>query len=167
MWEIVFILLAVAINAYILNYLYYLEKNGCKCAMNWRRIFIMVFIGFSLLLSILSLFKIDVLTASIILSVFAGLSIANVVIILQYVYMLKKEKCACSDHLAREILQFIAALYAFFYIMLLIVLFYSGFQIANIISLAKQLSTNNPAEILKVMNKTLSSATNSFKKTKK
>lgn len=167
MWEILFILLAIAINAYILNYLYYLEKNGCKCALNWRRNFIMFFIGLSLLLAILSLFNVDILTSSIILSVFAALSIANVVIILQFVYMLKKEKCQCSENLAREILQFIAALYAFFYIMLLIVLFYSGFKIATIISLAKELSTNNPAEILKVMNKTLSTATNSFKKTKK
>jgi hypothetical protein len=41
----------------------------------------------------LSLFKIDILTSSIILTVFAGLSIANVVIILQFVSMVKEEKC--------------------------------------------------------------------------
>ncbi len=167
MWEVIFILLAIVINSYILRYLYFLEKNGCKCALNWRRTFIMFFIGISLVLSLLSLFNIDILTSSIILTLFAILSIANVVIILQYIHMLKEEKCKCSADLAREILQFIAALYAFFYIMLLIILFYSGFKISAIVTLAKELSTNNPSEMLKVMNRTLSTATNSFRKSKK
>lgn len=167
MWEVAFIILAVLINAYILRYLYFLEENGCKCALNWRRTYIMLFIGLSLILAILSLFNVDILTSSIVLIIFAGLSIANIVIILQYVHMLKAEKCKCSENLAREILQFIAALYAFFYIMLLIILFYSGFKIAAIIDLAKELAINNPGVMLKVMNKTLSNATNSFRKSKK
>lgn len=163
MWDIAFIILAVVINVYILVYLFHLEKVGCQCAMNWRRNYIMFFVGLSLVLAILSLVKVDLLTSSLLMTLFSALSIANVVFILQYVHMLKKEQCQCSESLAREIMQVIAVLYAFFYIMLFIVLLYSGFKISSIVALSKQLSTNDPRQMATVMNKTLSTAKKAMK----
>ena len=130
-----------------MKYLYYLEKNGCECALNWRRKFIMFYISLSLVLAILSLFKINLLTSSIIFAVFAALSIADVVIILQFVHMLKEEQCKCSEDLAREILQFIAIIKIAVYSIALIVLLYSVF---NILIIGRDLNV-----------------TNSFKKSKK
>ena len=167
MFEVAFVVVAILINTYILRYLHHLEDIGCKCAMNWRRKFIMFFIGASLLVAVFSLFKVDILTSSIVLTVFAGLSIANIVVILQYIHMLKAEKCSCSNDLAREILQLIAALYAFCYIMLFIVLFYSGFRIAAIRNLSKQLATNNPQVVWKAMRKTFGNATRSIRRSSK
>lgn len=167
MFEVLFVVVAVLINLYILNYLHHLEKIGCKCALDWRRKFIMVFIGISLLVAVLGMFKVDILTSSLVLTVFAGLSIANIVIILQYIHMLKTEKCTCSSDLAREILQLIAALYAFFYIMLFIVLFYSGFKIASIVNLSKQLASNNPQVMWKVMGKSFKNASKSIRNSRK
>jgi hypothetical protein len=164
MFDIAFILLAVVINVYILMYLYHLEKIGCECAINWRRTFIMFVIGLSLVLSILSVFSIDVLTSASIMTLFSVLSIANVVVILQYVHLLKKEQCKCSESLAREIMQVIAILYAFFYIMLFIVLFYAGFKLSTIVAMSKQLSTNNPKVMASELGKTLKTVSKTAKK---
>lgn len=131
---------------YILKYLYYLEKNGCECALNWRRKFIMFFIGLSLVLAIFSLFKLNLLTSSIIFAVFATLSIANVVIILQFVHMLKEEKCKCSEDLAREILQFIAIINIAIYGIAFIVLLYSVF---NILIIGRDLNVTDSFKKLK------------------
>lgn len=164
MFDIAFILLAVVINVYLLMYLYHLEKIGCDCAINWRRTFIMFVIGLSLGLSVLSIFSVDMLSSSLIMTVFSALSIANVIVILQYVHLLKKEQCKCSESLAREIMQVIAILYAFFYIMLFIVLFYAGFKISSVIAMSKDLSTNNPQRIAKELGKTLKSVSKTAKK---
>jgi len=164
MWDIAFILLTVIINVYILMYLFHLEKIGCACAINWRRSFIMFVIGIALVLSVLSVFSVDLLTSSLIMTVFSVVSIANVIIILQYVHLLKKEQCKCSESLAREIMQVIAILYAFFYVMLFIVLLYSGFKISSIVALSKELSTNNPKTIAMEVSKTLKSVSKTAKK---
>ena len=132
-------------------YLYHLESIGCKCAINWRRTFIMIFIGFSLLLSILHFINIDPITSSLVMGAYSLLSIANVVIILQYVHILKEEQCTCSASIAREIMQVIAVLYAFFYVLIVIVLIYSGIKISKlskVTTLSKKLSTNNPGEMV-------------------
>lgn len=145
-------------------YLYHLEKIGCKCAVNWRRTFIMFVIGISLILAILSLFSVDVLTSSIIMTLFSVLSIVNIIIILQYVYELKEEQCSCSESVARTIMQVIAILYAFFYLMLFIILIYTGFKLSSILEISKKLSTNNPKEMTKVLSKTLSNLNKTAKK---
>lgn len=164
MYDIAFMLLTIVINIYILMYLYHLEKIGCECAVNWRRTFIMIVIGFSLVLSILSLFSVDIMTSALIMGVFSVISIANVVIILQYVHMLKSEQCKCSESIAREIMQVIAVLYAFFYIMLFVVLLYNGFKLSSIVSLSKKLATNNPQEIGKEIGETFKDISKTTKK---
>lgn len=151
MWDIAFMLLAVIINVYLLIYLMNLANIGCKCALNWRRNYIMFFIVLSLILSVASVFSYDILTSSIVMSVFTVASIANVVIVLQYISMLKKEHCECSEDLAREIMQFIAILYAFFYVLLFVVLLFTGFKAVEVTKMAKTLAGNNPQKVATVL----------------
>lgn len=143
MWDIFFIILSILLDAYILSYLFHLEKEGCVCAVNWRRTYIMIFIAFSFVLAILSLFHVDILTSSLVLGFYSVLSIFNVIVVLQYVDMLKKEKCSCSASLAREIMQAIAVLYAFFYVLLFCIIAYNCMKLGQMSSISKQLSTNN------------------------
>jgi chromate transport protein ChrA len=127
----------------------------------------MIFIGFSLLLSILNFIDIDPLTSALVMGVYSILSIANVVIILQYVYLLKEEQCTCSASLAREIMQVIAVLYAFFYVLIVIVIIYNGMKIHNLSSISemsKNLSTNNPGEMVSTLKKTFKSVKKTIKK---
>jgi chromate transport protein ChrA len=98
------------------------------------------------------------------MTLFSVLSIANIVVILQYVHELKEEQCSCSVSVARTIMQVIAILYAFFYIMLFIILIYTGFKISSIVELSKKLSTNNPKDMTKVLSKTFKSAKKAFSK---
>lgn len=164
MWDIVFIILTIFINVYILLYLYHLERIGCQCAMNWRRTYIMVFIAFSLIMVFLSSFDIDPLASATIMAVYSILSIIVIIIILQYVHLLKKEQCKCSSSVAREIMQAIAVLYAFLYIITFIVIAYNGFKLSTITSLSKTLSTNNPRYIYTAVSKTAKSVRKSIKK---
>jgi uncharacterized membrane protein YoaK (UPF0700 family) len=164
MFDIAFILLSVIINVYIFMYLLHLEKIGCQCAVNWRRTFIMFVIGISLILSVLSIFSIDILSSAVIMGTFSILSIVNIIVIIQYVHELKEEECTCSESIAREIMQVIAILYAFIYIMLFIVLFYNGFKISNIIKMSKTLSTNNPKAIATELGKTFKNINKTAKK---
>ena len=157
MWSAALIIISIILNIYIMMYLYHLESIGCKCAINWRRTFIMIFIGFSLVLSLLNFIDIDPLTSSWVMGAYSILSIANVVIILQYVNLLKEEQCTCSASLAREIMQVIAVLYAFFYVLIVIVILY------NAVKLMK-LSTNNPGEMVKSLKETIKAAKKTIKK---
>lgn len=158
MWDIAFMLISVIINVYILMYLVNLEKVGCKCAMNWRRTFIMFFIIFSVVLSIASLFSYDILSSAIVMGLFTVASIANVVIILQYINMLKKEQCDCSEGLAREIMHVIAILYAFFYVLLFVILIFTGFKVTEFTKLSKSLAGNNPQKMSGVLSKEVGTA---------
>lgn len=164
MWDIAFMLLAVIINVYILMYLFNLEKIGCKCAMNWRRTFIMFFIVFSVILSIASLFSYDILSSAVVMALFTIASIANVVIILQYIRILKEEQCNCSEGLAREIMHIIAILYAFFYVLLFIILIFTGFKVTEFTKTAKNLAGNNPQKMTSVLKNEVGTASKMIKK---
>lgn len=90
-----------------LVYLGKLEETGCACALNWRRQFIIAFIVFALVWTLASLvmppFK--NLYLAILLTAFR---LAFIVIAIQYINKLKKDKCECSEHLTREILYYYA-----------------------------------------------------------
>lgn len=100
---------AIQIGLYVafLVYLGKLEQIGCACALNWRRQFIIAFIVFALVWTLITVvmtpFK-NVYLA-VLLAVF---SLAFVVIAIQYVNKLKKDKCECSEHLTREVLYYYA-----------------------------------------------------------
>lgn len=102
-----FITKAIETGLYIafLMYLGKLEQTGCECALNWRRNFIIAFIlvalvwtvGTSLTTSFNNVYIAMLLTA---------FRLAFIVIAIQYINQLKKDKCECSQHLTREILYY-------------------------------------------------------------
>jgi hypothetical protein len=100
---------AIQIGLYIafLVYLGKLEQIGCACALNWRRQFIIAFIVVALVWTLVTIvmtpFK-NVYLAVLL----AAFSLAFVVIAIQYVNKLKKDKCECSEHLTREVLYYYA-----------------------------------------------------------
>jgi len=99
----------IEIGLYIafLMYLDKLEKIGCECALTWHRKFIMVFVATALIWSLLSVFvsPIKNLGLGVALSVFR---LAFIVIAIQYVNKLTKEKCECSQELTRDIMYYYA-----------------------------------------------------------
>ena len=55
----------------------------------------------------------------------------NVVVTLQYVHKLKKEKCECSESLYREIMMFVAIFNAIVYSSLLVLIIFLLFTMAS------------------------------------
>jgi hypothetical protein len=97
---------SIMANAYILYHLYKLEQDGCQCAINWRRTFIIAILLLNFGLLAFSLLHVNPPHILHILA-FVG-SIANVVIMLQYVNLLEEESCKCSDPMSRTIMRVVA-----------------------------------------------------------
>lgn len=96
---------SIVIHIYIIYWLLRLETVGCKCALDWRRHFIIFYAFFHLILIATMMSGMNV--AAMRLASFV-LSIVNIVVTIEYVYKLKEEKCICSASLAREVI-YIAA----------------------------------------------------------
>lgn len=100
---------AVEIGLYIafLIYLDKLEKVGCECALNWRRKFIFAFIVVALAWTVASIvtMPVDNMYLAIFLALFR---IAFIVIAIQYINQLKKDKCECSQELTRDVMYYYA-----------------------------------------------------------
>jgi hypothetical protein len=107
--------LGIALNGYLLSYLARLEQIDCECAMDWRRKHMMygftILISFQILNLAFLLFNFDdkFMLPRLMMS---GLSLILtgylVITTLQYVFMLKREACICSEDTARIILEVIA-----------------------------------------------------------
>jgi len=100
---------AIQIGLYIafLVYLGKLEQIGCACALNWRRQFIIAFIVVALVWTLVTIVMTPFKNVYIAV-LLAAFSLAFVVIAIQYVNKLKKDKCECSEHLTREVLYYYA-----------------------------------------------------------
>lgn len=100
---------AIQTGLYIafLVYLGKLEQTGCECALNWRRQFIIAFIVVALVwtLATVVMTPFNNVYLAVLLTVFR---LAFIVIAIQYVHKLKKDKCECSENLTREILYYYA-----------------------------------------------------------
>lgn len=118
------------IQILIIHYLFRLEKIGCKCAMDWRRSYIIFFLFFSILYAVSVLF-IDRNTIPVVQTLMTVLGLLNVVLTLQYVHKLKKEKCECSESIYREIMSVVAIFNAILYSSLLIILIYFLFTMLS------------------------------------
>lgn len=133
MYTVVLLLFAiffVVIQLLIINYLYQLEKIGCKCAMDWRRSFILFF----LVLAIVNLLVTSFLTHEQIpwvQTLITVLGIINVVVTLQYVQKLKTQKCECSQSFYREIMIYVAIFDAIVYSAALVFVVYFLYAIAS------------------------------------
>ena len=105
---------------YVLNvyYLYSLEQKGCECAMDFRRVYIMVFTAIFLVYSITLNWvapKILMNNIQYILPVILVGGIVNVVYTLQYVAKLKATNCKCSESTYRDIMETLAIVNAVTY----------------------------------------------------
>jgi heme/copper-type cytochrome/quinol oxidase subunit 4 len=102
-------LIGLAIQAIFFHYVYNLEKNDCKCSVDWRRTFIKyysVFVLFTILtlifLSMNKQYKFVQQLLRVILLIISILSIVNLYCLLSYSMHLKEKKCECSANLQRK-----------------------------------------------------------------
>lgn len=138
MWPILSILIIIA-YVWILYYLLRLEQIGCKCALNWRRTYIMGFIIFILISQFLLFFAHKNIMALAGLGlVFFIASIANIVIMLQYVHYLKEEKCKCSEADGRLVMEIVAIFQAVVFIFGILAALFFGSTIFKAVKKAKR-----------------------------
>ncbi len=115
-------IIALILNAFLLNYIFRLETMGCECAKDWRRDYIqyyLIFMVIYILVQFWLLMKDDMssfvtFTVAMNLIMFV-LGILFVVFALQYVHKLKVAKCECSEDFARDVLQIVAIIDAIVY----------------------------------------------------
>ena len=95
----------------IINYLFKLEKDGCRCAMDYKRTYILSYLVFTTFVLIfqfffhsISLLNINKYIIMFILIIFNIAGIINIVFIIKYVHMLKDRKCTCSESVYRDTL---------------------------------------------------------------
>jgi len=138
-------LVLVALNIYILVYLFRLESIGCECAMDFRRTYaiayLIVSIVYSLVVAVLMhVFnrpetivpagsKVPGVTLGVISLVMLIAGVLYVIFGVQYITRLRDEKCECSQDLARDVWQVVLYIKIAFYILtaLLIVITLSAF----------------------------------------
>lgn len=126
----------VVIQTLIVNYLVKLESMGCKCAIDWRRNFIVFFLVLSIVYT-LSTFFIDKDSLPLLQSIMVITGIVNVILALQYINRLKKEKCECSESIYRDILYLVSIFNAILYSLLIVLLVYFFFSMASYSKSAK------------------------------
>lgn len=126
-------LIVFVIQVLIVKYLLNLEKIGCECAENWRKNFIIFYMIFSLIYSVIIILVPQTLPP-IIQFILLSFGVANIIITIQYIYKLKKDKCECSESILREILYFIAIFNALLFILLVVL---SIMLLFNLVSYAK------------------------------
>lgn len=111
--NLIILVLSVLINIWILVYLVNLEQLGCACAMGWRRVYIMMFTVLNILIT---LGFVHYRMSPVAMYAYFAASIVFIVVVMQYTSMLKREKCKCSEHLAREVMHIAALIQALIYI---------------------------------------------------
>lgn len=103
----------VAVQIYILNYIFQLEGIGCTCSRDFRRTYAQAYIIVSFLVPILQaalaafatartagVLKVVQLGVSLLMM---GAGVAYVVFVLQYIARLRRIKCTCSEAVARDV----------------------------------------------------------------
>ena len=127
---LIFGVIFVVIQTFIVNYLVQLENIGCKCAMDWRRNFILFFLVLSIVYT-LSTFFIDKDSLPLLQSIIVITGIVNVILALQYINRLQKEKCECSESVYRDILYLVSIFNAILYSLIIVLLVYFFFSMAS------------------------------------
>ena len=110
----------MVIPVLIIYYLKNLETIGCKCAMNYKRTYIMYFTIFNLVFGLSNLLSggrvNDYIVKSPygvpIVSVLAAAVITNIVFTLMYIEELKKDNCECSESVFRTMMYILSIIAA-------------------------------------------------------
>lgn len=136
-------LILVAINIWVLVYLFRLESIGCKCAMDWRRTYVIAYLIVSIVYSAFVWFltyrfsksaligadsRIPAITLGVLSLVMLIAGILYIVFGMQYISRLREEKCECSDDVAREVWEVVLYIHIAFLVLgaLMILLSYSA-----------------------------------------
>lgn len=122
-------ILFVVIQLLLINYLLRLERIGCECAMDWRRHYMI----FYMIVTLIHMFVVGFVKRDMvpwIQTTVAVLGIMNVIVTLQYVNRLKREKCECSESFYKDVITLIAIFNAILYISLLIIVIYLSFTMS-------------------------------------
>ena len=108
---IVINLVIIVLQAFVINYLYHLDNNNCQCAMDFRRIYIIVFLTIVLLESLIMIIPPIykriikyIRVFNIIRTVMFVAFVINIVFVYQYIKRLKDKKCECSESGYRTVL---------------------------------------------------------------
>lgn len=137
--------------AYILTYIMKLEAMGCQCAKDWRREFIKYYIGFIMILIVSR--TVDAWTPETVPPVFMTiqfvLTIFFVFVVYNYISDLKRNKCACSADVARDVLEIFNMIQMFLLAFVLIVMIHIMFTIAQ----ASMKMNKSLSEVLKTPKK--------------
>ena len=105
MIQIVLICAIITVYCYLLFWIWKLENTGCVCSRDWRRDFIMYWMivySFAIWLPMIVKNNYFIAIFTILLAIFY---IASIIIVFQYVRMLKYIKCECSDGTERKVME--------------------------------------------------------------
>lgn len=114
--QYIFSAFIVALYIVFLVYLFRLERIGCDCALSWKRNFMIAFMIFALSTNLVSIIVPSLRLNVVFVIISAVLSLMFLIVTIQYVQKLKKDKCDCSKDLTREIM--------FYYSWIMLVLFW-------------------------------------------
>ena len=117
LWIIIVNIIAITINCMALMWLQKLEDINCKCSENWMHIYIKYFLYAYFIFLLISFLINAYLFLSntgysdsqlysmfrILMLVFNGFGIVNIIISIIYISELKKINCECSEDVRREI----------------------------------------------------------------
>ena len=110
--------LALAYNLFVLHTVTRLEKMGCECAMDWRRtfisdftIFMVVWIATTAIVGMVWPRLLSNVAFATVSGVVGLVAFVNAVISLQYIADLRKDKCKCSESVARTVWEVLLWLY--------------------------------------------------------
>jgi hypothetical protein len=106
------------ISGTIMYYLYYLEKNDCKCSLTFQRNYIYYYTLIIFIINAVTIFfqeklkemSLVILPFSIMLLI-AG--IINIIYTFEYVNDMKKQNCKCSESIVRDLMFIFAILQSF------------------------------------------------------
>ena len=109
----------IALNSWFIYYMHELKKNGCKCALSWRRTFIEACLVIQIALSVTSLFVNFGATKYhlYVLVAINAINLAYVIVARQFIHNVKHGDCKCADAKALTVLNW----YNWFQIVSLIV----------------------------------------------
>ena len=116
----------VIISSCIIYYLRHLEQIGCKCALNYKRDYILYFTCISLFFATMNVFAGHTYIYKMVMVVVALpliiAGIVNIVYTIQFVNDVKKNNCDCSESLYREIMYILAIVNACVWILLVLII---------------------------------------------
>ena len=103
----------ITLQILVIRYLYHLDSKNCECAMDYRRVYIIVFLIVfvidSIIISIPSVRKLMLLNSNMTLGIIMRIiifiaGIINIVFVFEYIKKLKDKKCKCSESDYRTVL---------------------------------------------------------------